>query len=62
MADNDQNPGGRASAAGCTICGKSVNPLQIRAVFSYNRGSGKDKKWARQPIFFCFFGFGGQGK
>jgi hypothetical protein len=36
------------------------HPLQIRADFSYNHISGKDKKWARQPIFFCFFGFGGQ--
>jgi hypothetical protein len=36
------------------------HPLQIRADFSYNCISGKDKKWARQPIFFCFFGFGGQ--
>jgi len=31
-------------------------PLQIAAVLGYNDSSGKDKKWARQPIFFCFFG------
>jgi hypothetical protein len=54
----DPCPVGRTSTEGRVIRRERADPLQIRSIFSYNRSSSKDKKWARRLIFFCFFGFG----